>query len=292
MEDLKDIGAFGKAVENLTSILKDTIGLIIDPRKKKAIAKAEMEIETQKLIHKYELQKQELAQRAMLRMYHTEIRRQFNLEQIGQEAMLLLPEYATPEEINIDWLNYFSTSAQDVSEDELRSLWATILAQEATKPGKYSKRTLDCLKSFSLFDGNMLKKLSPYIIQDTESAQCLIIVPHGDMSMFREYNNFILSDIVHLSSIGILSLKNDLCINFDPNLKLTFRYAGKEFSIENKSNNDISLDNIYVITDVGGELISLIGLEYNEQYFSSVFKYIKSLGLDISDSTTASISEV
>jgi len=42
------------------------------------------------------------------------------------------------------------------------------LVKEAIKPGKYSKRTLDYLKSFDINDCKLFKKLTQFIFTDEE----------------------------------------------------------------------------------------------------------------------------
>lgn len=78
----------------------------------------------------------------------------------------------TDELMSEDWLNYFENHAENVSSEELRDLWARVLAGEIRKPRSFSLRTLRLLseidaataKSFESFvsdritDDNLLKK--------------------------------------------------------------------------------------------------------------------------------------
>lgn len=135
--DNQQSNAWGQAAANLTSILKDCIGVVVEPVKMKKIHKAQMEIEEEKLLQSHKLEELDIRERARLRTLKTELRRQANLEDIGARALKVLPETATPECIDVDWIDTFASCAEDVGEDELKNLWASILCNESQKPGKY-----------------------------------------------------------------------------------------------------------------------------------------------------------
>lgn len=281
MNEPDGVGAFGKAAENLTSLLKDSLGLIIEPRKMRAIAKTEMDIEKQKLVHKYDLIKQDLAERANLRMYHTEIRRQYNLEQIGQEAIILLPENASPNEISIDWLNHFASCAQDVCEEELRKLWASILTKEAIEPGKYSKRTLDYLKSFDISDCKLFKKITQFIFLDEESGLAIIVVPSKDFIQFKEKYDVSLLEIMHLRSIGIIADAENTVLKVKSYEDTQLRYFNLRLSLLNKKENELMFSDLLILTQVGSQLVSIAGLESNEEYLNDIIDKAKVEGFEI-----------
>lgn len=281
MSESDGVGAFGKAAENLTSVLKDSLGLIIEPRKMRAIAKTEMDIEKQKLTHKYDLIKQDLAERANLRMYHTELRRQYNLEQIGQEATILLPENASPNEISIDWLNHFASCAQDVGEEELRKLWASILTKEAIEPGKYSKRTLDYLKSFDINDCKLFKKITQFIFLDEESGLGIIVVPSKDLRQFKDKYDFSILEVMHLRSIGIISDAENTVLRVKSNDNTQLRYFNSRISFMNIKENELIFGDLLILTQVGSQLASIVGLEYNEEYLNDIIDKTKVEGFEI-----------
>lgn len=70
-----------------------------------------------------------------------------NLKSVIAEALLELPErdeveVAIPSTIGADWINVYRTAASSASSDELRSLWARVLAEEVRKPGSFRPATL------------------------------------------------------------------------------------------------------------------------------------------------------
>ena len=279
MNDINNIRGFSRAAENLSLILKNTLDIIIEPAKMKAISKAEMKIEKERLFHKYELEKMDLFNRAEIRRLSTEIRRQYNLEKICRETMKMLSENATPEKINIDWLHHFASSAQDVSENDLRKLWTFILSQEAMQPGKYSKRTLDYLKSFNVKDCRVFEKLVPFLFEEKETT--FFIIPSNDRQLFTEKYGFEYTEFVHLSTIGIIAslVSSELSINSKERSELL--YLNRKLLIYNPTNKEVTIRNVYILSEVGSQIKNLINVKINEQYFKEVIEKMEKMKLEI-----------
>lgn len=279
MNDINNIRGFSRAAENLSLILKNALDIFIEPAKMKAISKTEMEIEKEKLIHKHELERMDLFKRAEIRRLDTEIRRQYNLEKIGRETMKILSENATPEKINIDWLHHFASSAQDVSENDLRMLWALILSQEAMQPGKYSKRTLDYLESFSVKDCRLFEKLVPFLFE--EKGMSFFIIPSNDRQLFTEKYGFEYIEFVHLSTIGIIAslVSSELSINSKEKSELL--YLNRKLLIYNPTNKEIAIRNVYLLSEVGSQMKNLINVKINEKYFKEVIEKLEKMKLKI-----------
>lgn len=279
MNDINNIRGFSRAAENLSLILKNTLDIIIEPAKMKAISKAEMKIEKERLFHKYELEKMDLFNRAEIRRLSTEIRRQYNLEKICRETMKMLSENATPEKINIDWLHHFASSAQDVSENDLRKLWTFILSQEAMQPGKYSKRTLNYLKSFNVKDCRAFEKLVPFLFEEKETT--FFIIPSNDRQLFTEKYGFEYTEFVHLSTIGIIAslVSSELSINSKERSELL--YLNRKLLIYNPTNKEVTIRNVYILSEVGSQIKNLINVKINEQYFKEVIEKMEKMKLEI-----------
>lgn len=79
-----------------------------------------------------------------------EIRKLFNKMRVIEAAIDDVKGFAeeqeeTDEPMSEDWLNYFESYAENVSSEELRSLWARVLAGEIRNPRAFSLRTLRLL---------------------------------------------------------------------------------------------------------------------------------------------------
>lgn len=277
LEDSLGLGKFGKAADRLVQIVQNGLGIYINPAKKISEATAEMEIEKYRLIHKHELERIDLAERARDRLFETEIRRQYNLEEIFTPACQLLSEDASPEMVSKDWLNHFVASSQDVGEEDLRKIWARLLVGEATNPGKFSKRTLDYLKNFSVSDCKLFEKFLPFTFRSGDLV--FIIDPYNNMDKFGDKFNFRSLEFEHLQTIGIvgphmrqLNVRGySEILYFNRKIKFTSSTVGLT----------IGLATIYVLTEVGCQLTHVVDSIENKEYLEEVISNIKKQNLKI-----------
>ena len=67
------------------------------------------------------------------------------MEDITAKAIPHLNEEAKPDAMEDDWVANFFDKGRIVSNPEMQSLWARVLAGEANIPSTYSKRTVNLL---------------------------------------------------------------------------------------------------------------------------------------------------
>ncbi len=78
------------------------------------------------------------------------------------------------EKFSIDWFVRFFEEAGNISDEDIQKLWAKVLAGELEKPGSFSLRTLDVLRSLSKSEAEIFQKLASYSIND--GNKCYISV--------------------------------------------------------------------------------------------------------------------
>ncbi len=88
----------------------------------------------------------EIRQRTAGRFLSREFRRQENIDAVVEVAAGLLPPAADVQAPDEDWMSRFFTDAGDISDEQLRDLFARILAREVQGPGRCHRRTLTVLK--------------------------------------------------------------------------------------------------------------------------------------------------
>lgn len=97
----------------------------------------------------------ELAALAIARSIDDQVDRQQNLSDILRLASAHIAEEISPEELppqeNItdDWRRKFTSFAEDVSDQQMQTVWARILAGEFRNPGTFSYRTLRLVSELS-----------------------------------------------------------------------------------------------------------------------------------------------
>ena len=82
------------------------------------------------------------------RLQFQEQKRQINIKSVvGQAANLLGDKSVADIEPDHDWTARFFNDIQDISSQEMQSLWAKVLAGEVERPGQTSTRTLEIMKN-------------------------------------------------------------------------------------------------------------------------------------------------
>lgn len=85
--------------------------------------------------------------RSLARSWEYAEREQWNVESTLTFAAAALTEDEPGTEPSDEWLHHFQDGAKFMSDDDLRSLWGSVLAQEMRRPGSVSKRTLGVMKT-------------------------------------------------------------------------------------------------------------------------------------------------
>ena len=90
----------------------------------------------------------DIAETVRQRIQFQEEKRHRNIGSVvGQTAELLGDKEVQDHEPDHDWTARFFNEVQDVSSDDMRTIWAKILAGEVERPGSTSARTLTVLKN-------------------------------------------------------------------------------------------------------------------------------------------------
>lgn len=91
------------------------------------------------------------------------------IENVG-EILVKAEQQFTPDEkvssepVDNDWMTRFLDIAETISDDEMRELWARVLAGEVKKPKSYSLRTLEVLRNISKEEAETIVKVSTYLL--------------------------------------------------------------------------------------------------------------------------------
>ena len=85
-------------------------------------------------------------------------RQQNNLEHILKLALDYAPARSGHDDLDLDWLENFTTQAQDISNPAMQQLWSRILAAESAKPGSFSLRTLATLRQLTTREADVLRR--------------------------------------------------------------------------------------------------------------------------------------
>ena len=93
------------------------------------------------------------------RIQFQERKRQLNIESVVKKATTQLGDTeVSNDETDHDWTAHFFNHVQDVSSEEMQSLWAKVLAGEVERAGSTSIRTLGSLKNIDQSTARLFRK--------------------------------------------------------------------------------------------------------------------------------------
>lgn len=222
---------------------------------------------------------------AAKRLIHQEIKRQLNLDDILSSALDIVWNHpiVTENTINADWLTRFINISQDVSEEEMKNLWAQVLAKEAIAPGSFSLRTLECLKNLSKEEANLFVIASSLVMTYEDNK-----IIHNNIELLKEMGLksegiIKLIDAGLIVSLDTISIQSDGKNNTDDTVCLGY---GQKVAIC-KLNEDYNIP-VYILTSSGSQLYRLIDKQYDYNYFFACLKAMKEFVDSVSYSTIIS----
>jgi hypothetical protein len=192
------IESLTKPAEILIEKISDAIGGYCKPYQIRRIAKAEADaaiIEAQAQIKITQLQ-----HRALTRFVSEEAKKQDNIEKITSKAIPQLNPSSSPQDMENDWISNFFDKCRIISDNDMQTLWARVLAGEANSPGTYSKRTVNLLGSLDKVEAELFTILCCFAISIDENVSPLIL-NHRDP--IYASNNINFTVLNHLDDMGL-----------------------------------------------------------------------------------------
>jgi hypothetical protein len=173
-----DLGPIGVA-----SIEKVSAGIGAVTKPIGAIANAWADIQAGKIKAVGEIEIQTAQRRAIERLLGETMSHQNNLESIYGKTYALLendPD-VTPEligQIQDDWVSFHSARARLVSDQEMQQVWARIFAEEAKKPGSFSRRSMAFVETLEKDEAHLFNELCGFVVYDDLSPIPVLLIPY------------------------------------------------------------------------------------------------------------------
>lgn len=280
---LPDIYIDTKAMEKLIEVVSNAIGILYEPRQLVRMAHAEAKSERIKAIEHAKTEAmlanniEQLEQLTTIekRLLLKETKRQENIEKIVAIAAKEIrkePE-VSEQAISPDWSTRFFDIAQDISDEQMQDLWGRILAGEIRKPGSYSLRTLDSLRSISAEEAELFEEMANFVLFD---GLCFIF--NGYYHRLEKLG-IMYYKIAQLIEAGFIQPGNLVSHHFylENNQPTThyLTYANYMIKVEQPVNlANLSMP-VYILTQMGREIYELIQPKPNLDYLSQIAEYLK-----------------
>ena len=179
-----------------------SLGILADGQSNvlRTIAKAQSEAQESLASTNYELQGEvTIADAVSQRIQFQEEKRQKNIHAVTALAAAALDGAEVPDhEPEHDWTARFFNDVQDVSSEEMQSLWARVLAGEVGRPGNTSIHTLNILRNLDQTTARLFRSFC---------SACLSVRPDG--------NHFLDSRVSSLGGNAGNNALKDYGFNFD-----------------------------------------------------------------------------
>jgi hypothetical protein len=180
--EIKDLVGLSKPIEKLIEVCAQGMGALVKPYllKKLADAKAyeiktiaeanrdagcevvKIEADSQGVKLSGIAEADATLQRAAARFAYQQRQKQINLEAIAQLTAIELhgETEVSDEPLDHDWIVRFFQTAEDISAEDMRKLFARILAGEIKSPRSFSLRALDVIRNLSRREAETFAKMA------------------------------------------------------------------------------------------------------------------------------------
>lgn len=175
---------------------------------------------------------------------------------------------------DFDWFIRFYEAAGSISNEQMQSIWAKILAGEINKPDTYSLRTIDLLRTISQKEANLFKRICSHCV--CKSSE--LFLPRYDK--YLEACQITLSEVLYLSELGLINSDSELVyrIPIDSSICLLFENNALVITASSKDgqNKYIAIPE-FKFTTVGNELASLLDICLPDEEFILFAKELASI---------------
>lgn len=197
-----NLGDLSKPATVLIEKISNAIEGSLRPSQIKRIAKAEAEASI--IDAKAQIEIEGLQRRGFIRLLNEEGKKQENIESITEKAIGHMGASSSPERMDDDWIVNFFDKCRIISDEDMQSLWARVLAGEADSPGTYSKRTINCMGSLDKRDTVMFTALCGFV---GNIGGSIALVYDTDLELYKEHG-ITFRSLTHLETIGLIRFDN------------------------------------------------------------------------------------
>ena len=204
-----------------------------------------------------------------------------NLQAVLNIALNVTINEQTNDNLDPDWFFAFSTMAEEIYSPPMQELWGKIFAVEVARPGSFSLRTLQLLKTLTHRDAQVFNKAVNVASRRNNDAVPRILVGYhkrkGLLSLLRRP----VPEQINLANVGLsypdlLSLQEMKLIytseiesaEYDEGQQVTWRCVNENISLTSKTSGFALV--YYKFTSVGSELYKLVTKSPNEAYLTSI----------------------
>ena len=273
--ELKDLAGLGQLGCKLLEILEKGTGWAVRPHTIKRDAKAQAAVNVMMAHNAVEVSA--IEHRAAQRLAMQEVQRQENIEAIMLLAAAVDSDSVSEEPVDADWATAFFDSCKDISNHEMRLLWARILAGETVRPASFSLRTLAVVKTLRRQEAEVFTRLCRHVWQVGGDTVPVLLSHDGeeDCSIagfnFDHYLDLEAAGLIRHSTGGNFGVKGSGWIEA--------AYGGRRFAIGVPSYDDTIPIGEVLLTLPGRELLGIVDCTPDLARCDEVLRFWQCFGL-------------
>jgi len=249
--------------------VSDAIGVLYEPTRIRKKAKAESDAKRTELISRLELDG--IEKRAVERFIKRETKRQENIENITINAAKNLSDTDNIADIDEDWIEAFFRECEDISDEQMQTIWSRILSEESKSRGSFSRRTLKLLSTFNKEEANLVTFFGKFVWQAKSLTPILTTDKQGNT------DDITFAELSILDSLGVIQQGIGYGLIFGEKTG-TVLYYGQPVSVEFKEDTPETWTfptGPAVLTPLGAELMKICGSTPDPDYLAKVIKKIE-----------------
>ena len=215
-----------------------------------------------------------------------------NLQAVLNIALNVTINEQTSENLDPDWFFAFSTMSEEIYSRPMQELWGKIFAVEVARPGSFSLRTLQLLKTLTHRDAKIFAKAVSIASKRNNDPVPRILVGYHKRKGLLSFLKRPVPEQLNLTAVGLsypdlLSLQEMKLIyaseiesgEYNEGQKASLRCVNDSINLTCRTPGVALV--YYKFTPVGSELYTLVGKTPNESYITA----IKSILAEVFDVT-------
>ena len=237
------------------------------------------------------IESEDIARRAGFRI----LRHQGNIESIARLAAESMPPDSAQKarDLDTDWADDVAEKCKTVSDKEMQSLWAKILVGETTKPGSFSKSTVDAVSKMSKEDALLFTDFCQFVWFNDEEGNIPLLYNFFD-EIYSDSHRFFerVQQFAHLrlvsydSGLGYFSTfptPSAVWVYHTDSVYLNIPLGslsplGSLIQVKKFKSKHLMHVGHIMFTEAGEQLYRICGAQKNDAFFQYVFGKWKEAG--------------
>jgi len=216
-----------------------------------------------------------------------ELQKAANLQAVLNIALNVTIAESDSDALDPDWFFAFSSMAEEIHSPAMQELWGKIFAVEVSKPGSFSLRSLQLLKSLTHRDAKMFAKAISMASRRPHDTVPRILVGFHKKKKLLSFFKRPVPEQLNLASVGLsypdlLALQDMKLLyaseiesgEYTEGQQTNWRCGKEHFSLESKSTGVALV--YYKFTAVGAELYKLVARHENHAYIAALKNVLSS----------------